>query len=134
VTGYYERTLHRRFGCAYSPPVPARPRAVDPAYADGCGKRPEPLIWAATRRPALGQLNEQRRLGARAFPEALPRSVTNHRSHVTWPTGSGRPEAAATSMGHIVNARSLAGTYLIGAFADVVSARALERSLEGSAG
>jgi hypothetical protein len=37
-------------------------------------------------------------------------------------------------MGHIVNARSLAGTYLIGAFADVVSARALERSLEGSAG
>jgi hypothetical protein len=55
-------------------------------------------ISAATRAPAL--------------PEALPRSVTNHRSHLTWPTGSGRPEAATTSMGHIINARSLARTYL----------------------
>jgi hypothetical protein len=37
-------------------------------------------------------------------------------------------------MGHIVNARSLARMYLIEAFADAASARALERSLEASAG
>jgi len=43
VIGYQEQTLVRRFGCAYSPPVPARPRAIDPAYADG--------VWQTPRAP-----------------------------------------------------------------------------------
>jgi hypothetical protein len=83
VTGYYEQMLHRRFGCAYSPPVPARPRAVDPAYADGVRQTPRtPDLGshaAASPRPAKRTEAARR---ARLTGGATP-SVTNHRSHLT---------------------------------------------------
>jgi hypothetical protein len=60
-------------GQSHRSPVPARPRAIDTAYADGVRQTPRtPLIWAATRRPALGHRYEQNggylRAGLRPAP------------------------------------------------------------------
>ena len=63
--------------------------------------------------PSTGRLSGYRAAATRArLIGSAACSVPNHRSHLTWPTSSGQPQAAATSMGHIINARSLARTYL----------------------